>query len=452
MKDLATYDLLPRFLRFFEEKKVNRSASFLVAVSGGVDSVVLCDLCQRAGFSFVMAHCNFHLRGDESDRDENFVRSLGKQFSVEVLVRSFPDTEKYAEEKKMSIQEAARELRYDWFRILKKESGFSSVLLAHHADDNIETLLMNFFRGTGLQGMTGMPSASESLLRPLLSVRRGEIMEYARERKLKWVEDSSNAATKYTRNFLRHELIPAIKRVYPEAEEILLDNIHRFETINQFYRAVVREQIEKLVERNGVEVRIPIRKLRQFHYRLLIYEIIREFGFGEKAVGEVVKLMDSSSGKFIEKGNYQIVRHGAWLIIAPRGSERSVIPVEEDEKQLSFEGGSLQLEKADASSFKMLKDENLAQLDAKEIRFPLILRRWKQGDYFYPLGMRKKKKLARFFIDIKLAKHQKENVWVLESDKKIIWVVGHRIDDRFKITPATKEMLILRFSAAQKTL
>lgn len=434
------------FSQFFKERNLLQ-VKFLVAVSGGVDSVVLCELCKQAGFNFLIAHCNFQLRGEESERDENFVRSLGKKYGVEVLAKKF-DTENYAAEKKLSIQEAARELRYEWFLQLKNEKGFAFTLLAHHADDNIETLLMNFFRGTGLQGLTAMPEENlveKFILRPLLNVRKTEILEFAKQNNLQWVEDSSNASSKYTRNFFRNDLLPAIKKVFPQAEENLLSNIERLRKANALYQPLVEELKKKVCEVSGAEVRIPVLKLMKYRHTSLIYEIIKEFDFGEKQVEEVIKLAGAGSGKFIENESYQIIRHGKWFIIAPKTKIGHTIAIEEGMEKIDFSGGRLELKKLPKEKFSLQKNENLAQMDSKHIEFPLVLRKWKQGDYFYPLGMQKKKKLARFFIDQKLSKNQKENIWVLESNKKIVWILGMRIDDRFKITGSTKEIVLLTY-------
>lgn len=438
----SNQNIFQKFSVFFKEKNLV-GAKFLLAVSGGVDSVVLCELCKQAGLKFSIAHCNFGLRGEESERDEKFVRSLSKKYGVEVFVKKF-DTQNYAEEKKLSIQEAARELRYDWFVQLKKEKGFSFTLLAHHAEDNIETLLMNFFRGTGLQGLTGMPEENRDekfFLRPLLNVRRTAIVEFANQNKLQWVEDSSNASSKYTRNFFRNELLPQIRKVYPQVEENLLNTIDRFIKINALYQTSVEELKKKVCEVNGSEVRIPVLKLMKYRHTSLIYEIIKDFGFGEKQVEEIIKLSEADSGRFMENENFQIIKHRNWFIIAPKSNTGDTIVIEEGMDKLSFSGGRLEVKQILKEKFSLQKKDNIAQLDAKSIEFPLLLRKWKQGDYFYPLGMRKKKKLARFFIDQKLAKNQKENVWVLESNKKIIWIAGMRIDDRFKITDSTKEIL-----------
>lgn len=436
-------NLLQRFKLFIREKNLSlQKDHLLLAVSGGIDSVVLCELCKQAGLIFSIAHCNFNLRGGESERDEQFVRRLGEKYGVEVLVQKF-DTNAVAEENKISIQEAARMLRYKWFAELRKEKGFAYTLLAHHADDNIETLLMNFFRGTGLQGLTAIPEGGKEthLLRPLLQVRRKEIESFARENNLQWVEDSSNSSTKYTRNFFRHELIPAIQKVFPQAEENLLGTIERFKKINVLYQTSVEKLKQEVGEQHLTELRIPVKKLMKYRHTSLVYEIIKDYGFGEKQVAEVMKLTEAESGKFIENEGFQIIRHRNWLIIAPKTTIADTVAIEKDQAQVKFSAGLLEIGFPDKESFQLNKSPLMAQLDAAHIEFPLLLRKWKQGDYFYPLGMRKKKKLARFFIDQKLPKHQKENIWIVESNKKIIWVVGLRIDDRFKITPSTENVL-----------
>ena len=433
-----------KFTRFFKERNLQQG-KFITAVSGGVDSLVLCELCKQCRIQFSIAHCNFQLRGQESERDEKFVSNIAKKYGVEVFVKKF-DTGAYASTNKISIQEAARDLRYEWFVQLKKEKGFSFTLLGHHADDNIETLLMNFFRGTGLQGLTAMPEENREdkfILRPLLDVRRKEIMEFAQQNNLEWVEDSSNIESKYTRNFFRNELLPAIKNAYPKVEENLLANIERFKKTNNFYQVAVEDLKKKVCEQYASEVRIPVLKLMKYQHTSLIYEIIRDYGFGEKQVEEIIKLAGAESGKFIENNHYQIIKSRKWFVIAPKAIVADTIAIEEGTEKVCFAGGELELKSIPVEKFRLQKKEGIAQLDLKHIQFPLLLRKWKKGDYFYPLGMPKKKKLARFFIDQKLAKNQKENIWVLESNKKILWVVGMRIDDRFKVVKSAKQILTI---------
>lgn len=417
----------------------------LLAVSGGIDSVVLCELCKRAGYNFVIAHCNFQLRGEESDRDELFVRQLAKKYGVEAEVKKF-DTDKFAAENKLSTQEAARELRYSWFKELINQSSdtpINIVLTAHHADDNNETLLMNFFRGTGLHGLTGIPPSINYIRRPLLSFFKAELLDFAQENKLEFVEDSSNQSSKYTRNFFRNEIIPAISKVYPQVKDNLQDNINRFKEIESLYQFSVGELKKNLCKQKGKEVHIPVKQLMAYNNRALIYEIISAYGFNEKQVDEVIKLAESDSGKYIQSptADYRIIKHRHWFIISPVVAiESGNIIIEAGEKEIVFSLGTLHIETTlNLISPKARQTSNEAVLlDAKEIQFPLLLRKRKTSDYFYPLGMKKKKKLKRFLIDLKLSAPEKEKVWVIESNQRIIWVVGYRIDERFKITENTK--------------
>lgn len=441
--------LVQAFSRRLQAFSVGKEQLLLLAVSGGVDSVVLCDLCHRAGYRFFIAHCNFGLRGEESLRDADFVRSLGRRYGVDVAVKSF-DTAGYAAAEKLSVQEAARALRYPWFEALRREKGAAFTVLAHHANDNLETVLMHFFRGTGLQGLTGMPDAAGGthLLRPLLPVRRKSIEAFARAHELAWVEDSSNRSDKYTRNYFRNTLLPAIEKVYPEAEENVLDNIERFKKVDAFYRLSVHQALHKLVQATGPENRIPIRLLQQYTATSIPFELLKRYGFGEKQVPQLLQLAESPSGRYMENESWRIIRHHRWLIFSPRGlPEPATAVIEAGTKKVALPGCLLALRTVDKAHFTLQRSPEVAQLDAATLQYPLLVRRWKPGDYFYPLGMRKKKKLARFFIDLKLSLPEKEKVWVVESDRRIVWVVGHRIDDRFKVAPNTSTVVQISLSS-----
>jgi len=431
----------------------------ILAVSGGVDSVVLADLCRSAGFDFMMVHCNFKLRGDESERDEVFVKKLAEEFGCDLRVTAF-ETQVWADRHKLSSQEAARELRYDWFdKIVQEEKaalfarGVNKsvyLLTAHHADDHIETLLMHFFRGTGLRGLKGIPAAHGNIRRPLLSFSRAMIADHAEKVGLKFVEDSSNAEEKYTRNYLRHTIIPSIEKVYPQLRENLLQNIRRFQSIEALYEMGLQQIMNKLCKQKEAELHIPIKQLLQYNNTALVFEIIRRFGFAEKQVEEVYKLTKAASGSFLNSPSmpFRIIRHRHWLIIAPMGSTDSEhYVIEAGQKVLPFPSGTLSFSNFHTKLPEVSNDATTALLDAKDLQYPLILRKWKQGDYFYPLGMRKKKKLARFFIDLKLSRTEKEKVWVLESAQRIVWVLGYRIDDRFKITEHAQKVLQLTWQA-----
>lgn len=437
-------DLLKEFkaLNFFHPQD-----HLLLAVSGGVDSVVLCELCSRAGYHFSIAHCNFQLRGEESARDENFVRNLAQQYNVPFHIKHF-DTRAYAQERKCSIQVAARELRYSWFQTL----GAKYIVTAHHLNDNIETLLMNFFKGTGIAGLRGILPKQGNIVRPLLFAAKDDIKQFAQENNLDWVEDSSNAEDKYTRNFIRHKIIPLIAEVYPQVESNLANNIPRFREAAYLYNQSLNQLIKKTVEAKGAELHIPILKLQKTTVAgAILFELLHPLGFTSKQTEEALHLMQSETGKYIASATHRILKNRNWLIIAPNETTIAEhILIEEGQDNVQFAGGVLQ--------FGYEKDQqppagnNIALLDAAEITFPLILRKWKPGDYFYPLGMRKKKKLARFFIDNKLSATEKEKTWVIEMDKKILWVIGRRIDDRFKITPHTKKMLKIEWATVPETL
>jgi tRNA(Ile)-lysidine synthase len=473
-------DFLKQFQQNIKQQNLFQPKDkLLLAVSGGLDSVVLCELCKQAGYDFTIAHCNFQLRQEESERDENFVRELGKKYAVEVLVKKF-ETEKYAAENKLSIQVAARELRYQWFGELltKMKSDFNHegsdcqlptanwLLTAHHANDNIETLLMNFFKGTGINGLHGILPRQGHIIRPLLFAKKEELVEFALANKLSFVEDSSNASDKYTRNYFRNQLIPDLQKVFPQVEDNLLNNIERFREIEILYRQSVDMAKQKLPEKKGNEIHIPVLKLlKTAALNSIVYEIIKDYGFTAHQTEEVIALLKAGSGKYISSANYRIIKNRNWLIIAPNENTQAETILIEGEGNLQFAIGSLQVKKIIFNNPRLkdtvgqefsiinaqrpVDDQCTAQLNADEIKFPLLLRKWKPGDYFYPLGMKKKKKLSRFFIDQKLSLTQKEKTWVIEMDKKIIWVVGLRIDDRFKITDSTKNMLQITLTFAE---
>lgn len=420
----------------------------LLAVSGGVDSVVLCELCRQAGYAFSMAHCNFQLRGEESDRDEQFVRQLAARYNVPLFVKSF-DTKQYVADHKCSKQEAARELRYAWFDELQDEqeragAGRIHLLTAHHADDNIETAAMNYFRGTGVKGLRGMLPRQGRIIRPLLFARRKEIEDFAWLHQLEFVTDSSNLEEAYARNFFRLRLIPLFKAVYPEVEQNLLHNLERFAEVETLYEEIIALHRKKLVEQKGNEYHIPVLKLKKTRpLRTVVYEIFRQWGFTAHQAPEVMALLESETGKYVASATHRVFRNRNWLVISPgRSEEADHILVEEGVAEVVYPGGRLLLQASDNTS--PAGADTAATLDARHIQYPLLLRKWKAGDYFYPLGMKKKKKVSRFLIDKKLSLTEKEKVWVVESGHRIIWVVGQRIDERFKVTGQTRTALRLQ--------
>ena len=453
-------DLLREFTQFIEKENLfKQQDKLLLAVSGGVDSVVLCKLCKEAGFTFGIAHCNFQLRGTESDRDEHFVKDLSEKYNVSYYSIKF-DTKEILKEKRLSIQEVARELRYEWFEAVRKSEGYDYILTAHHVDDNIETVLMNFFRGTGIRGLRGIEPRRDHIVRPLLFAKKEQLYEFLTANNLEYVSDFTNQKDDYSRNYFRNKVIPEIEKIYNGTIDNIEGNIQRFRDIEKLYQQAIEQHKKKLFEVRGSEVHIPILKLiKSEPLETITYEIVKSYGFTSAQVQEVIDLLGSESGRFIQSSSHRIIKNRNWLIIAPLNPEISqTILIEEGQKNLKFGSGYLQFELFQNSIAESIiktgkfiqpqghKDGQFAMLDAKDIRFPLLLRPWKQGDYFYPLGMKKKKKLSRFFIDQKLSRIEKEQAWVLEMNSKILWILGLRIDDRFKITEKTKSVLKISLS------
>ncbi|MBI2731215.1 MAG: tRNA lysidine(34) synthetase TilS [Sphingobacteriales bacterium] len=457
-------DLLKQFTAYIITQNLfSPKDKLLLAVSGGIDSVVLVELCKQAGFDFAIAHCNFKLRGEESNRDEQFVKALAEKYGVPFFVKAF-DTKTIAQQQKTSIEETARNLRYQWFEEIvnsqwsmvnekKNEiihhSPFTiHILAAHHADDTIETVLMNFFRGTGIKGLRGIQPKQGKVIRPLLFARRKELEDFVKANHLEYVSDATNFENEYTRNFFRNKVLPSIKEYFHAADENILCNAERFREVEELYNQAILLHKKKLMEQKGNEFYIPVLKLKKSTpLHSIIYEIVKDFNFTAHQTEEVMALLDSKTGKYISSSTHRIIKNRNWLIIAPvAAADAQIYVIEKWESNVQCSMFNVQLTFEATTNHKLQTKNNIAQLDAAEIKFPLLLRKWKAGDYFYPLGMKKKKKLSRFFIDTKLSKTEKEDVWVMESDKRIFWVVGHRIDERFKVTDKTKEVLKISIS------
>jgi len=455
-------NLLEKFKAYIiREKLFHPNDRLLLAVSGGIDSVVLCELCRQAGYNFEIAHCNFQLRGEESNRDEQFVASLSLQYGVHFHVKKF-DTSTHALQQKQGVEEAARHLRYQWFYQLMQEMNNPAtgveitnqrltplyLLTAHHADDNIETVTMNFFRGTGIKGLRGILPKQDKLIRPLLFARRNELESFVSEHGLRFVTDHTNALNDYARNFFRNIILPKVMESYPAAGNNILNNIQRFSETAELYEQSIALHKNKLITSKGAEVHIPVLKLLNSQpLATILYEIIKDYRFTAHQTQEAIALLHSDSGRYIQSSTHRLLKNRNWLIISPLlAGETAHLVINSNDKLVTFSGGTLQLTWEDGNNVATAGSPLVAQLDMHEIQFPLLLRKWKQGDYFYPLGMQKKKKLSRFFIDQKLSLLQKEQSWVIEMDKKILWVVGQRIDDRFKITANTKQVIKINYT------
>ncbi|PWV55861.1 tRNA lysidine(34) synthetase TilS [Chitinophaga sp. S165] len=441
-------DLLEGFIAYIEKEKLfTRDQPLLLAVSGGVDSVVMACLVKAAGFTFSIAHCNFQLRGEESLRDEAFVEDLANRLEVPFYKVRF-DTLAYTTEHRVSIQVAARQLRYEWLENTMVRAECSYVATAHHMQDSTETVLMNLSKGTGIAGLHGILPKQANLVRPLLYSQKAEILAYATQHGISFVEDSSNIIVKYTRNFFRHKVIPVIQEAYPGVVANIAGSIERFREAEILYAQSVERHIKRLVVQKGNMYMIPVLKLQKtIPMQTVAWEIFRQYGCSAAQLPQVIELLSSSSGKLVETSTHRIIRDRQWLLVTPLTEEEAtVIVIEKDRTAVSTSTGILRFKTSNRKETTSIPGAAaIAMLDKGSLQYPLLLRKWKQGDYFYPLGMRKKKKLSRFFIDQKLSLPQKENIWVLESAKTIVWIVGLRIDDRFKVTDQTKELLSIEW-------
>jgi tRNA(Ile)-lysidine synthase len=442
--------LLKQVEGFIEREKLfNRSDRLVVGVSGGLDSVVLVHVLQRLQYELELAHMNYGLRGAESERDEQFVRQLAEQWGLTLQVKKI-DPAVFSREG--NLQETARKLRYDWLeelvyteKLLRQGQPSSYMLTAHHANDQAETILMNLFRGSGLNGIKGMQPKRGKLCRPLLFAERASLEAYAAAEGLKWVEDSSNLTDKYSRNRIRQQVLPAITALYPDSIRRIYLNSRNFQSLAVYTEQQVQRSLSKLIEQKGAEQWLPILKWKQtVGGDYLLFEWLQRAGFSAEQVEQAVTLMESQTGQYIQNGEYQLLKNRNWLILSKKEPALNEwVVIENPSGEIEFAGGRLSWSSLSGEEFTIPTDASIAVLDSSLLAFPMLLRRWKAGDYFYPLGLAKKKKIARFLTDEKLSRNQKENTWVLEADKKICWVVGLRLDDRFKVKPSTKE--ILRF-------
>ncbi len=414
-------------------------SKLLIACSGGLDSIVLLNLLHKLKIDFSVAHCNFKLRGKESDGDERFILELAGKLQFPIFRIDF-DTKKYAKEHKLSIQMAARNLRYDWFKKLATEYNFEYILTAHHADDNLETFLINLSRGTGIEGLTGILEINEIFIRPLLPFSRTEILKFAKDNTLEWREDSSNSSIKYLRNNLRHEVIPNLKSVNPQFLSNFNTTIEHLKQSNEFIKEQVLYLKKELFEISENEcVKISIGNLHKLgNPKTSLYFLLKDYGF--KAWEDIEQMITAQSGKQVFSETHRLVKDRDYLLLTNISEEISdrKYSIPEDESMIMIPPGTLKFKNTEEISDVNL---NTVYVDKEKLKYPLTVRKWQEGDYFYPLGMKGKKKLSKYFKDEKLSILAKERVWLLCSDKEIVWIINYRADNRYKISPQTKQLL-----------
>lgn len=415
----------------------------LLAVSSGSDSMVMAHLFQQSGITFAVAHCNFQLRGEEADKDEELVRNWCAANNIEFHSVRF-DTAAKVEQWKKGVQETARILRYDWLEQIRSKNGYSCIATAHHANDNAETLLMNLFKGTGISGLHGILPRNGKIIRPLLFAAKKDITAYVQQEQVTYREDASNASDKYTRNDIRLNILPVIEESFPNVISSLNNSIQRFADAEELYLKAIEQERKKLLELRGKDYYVSVKKLqKRSPLHTICYELFKPFGFATGQVHDIIALLSSESGHYITSPTHRIIRDRDFLIITVFDT-RQVDFITIENIPLTLRAGTRQFKFRYAPVPATIPaGDNTAYIDVSKLEQPLILRRWKQGDYFYPLGMgMKKKKLSRYFIDKKIPLHEKENVWVLESNKRIVWVAGYRLDERFKVKPGTTEVVV----------
>lgn len=437
-----------RFLNFiYSDIVLKKDDKVLLAVSGGIDSMVMLHLFFKAGIKSGIAHCNFCLRGEESDKDEELVRNIASVYGMPFYSKRFNSLE-YAESRGYSVQMAARELRYSWFEEIRRNYGYDYIATGHNLNDNIETILINFIRGTGIAGLAGIKPVNGKIIRPVLFADREEITKYCLANNIPFREDKTNAETKYIRNKLRHKVIPLLHEINPSVVATLSENAGRISDAYELIRHLVNELKTEMVRESADKILIDISKLQKWSCNsVFLHELFRTLGITDVPLKELRSVINGKTGSMVLTSEKRIIKNRNELLIcpfSPAKDELYFIKNQSDFTSVPF------IEKAEimelSDELKFSPDKSIAYLDLDKLKFPLIIRKWKKGDFFYPFGMNHRKKLSDFFTDSKMSLIDKERIYVMLSDMDIAWVIGARTDNRFRITESTSRILILKAS------
>ena len=422
-------------------------SKLLIANSGGVDSMVASYILKELGFMIALAHCNFNLRGGDSDKDAVFVKNWAQKNNIYCHSKSFK-TKEFAQRKKLSVQVAARQLRYNWFDNLLVEENYDYLITAHHANDNLETVLFNFTRGTGFKGLLGIPAKNNKIIRPFLPFSREEIENFAHKNNIQWREDKSNASAKYTRNRIRHKIIPVLEYLNPNLIKTFNSNQLYLKGVDSILSdkisEVKKEVVNTLPDGNKSLNIVKLRGLS--NPQAYLYQILSEYGF--TAWEDMADLLTAQSGKQIYSKTHRLLKDRDLLILSliDESNTTNIYEIENLDRPFANEDLNLSFETLSVSDPNFKTDKSCIFVDRQKINLPLKVRRWQKGDYFYPFGMQNKKKLSAFFKDQKMTLIDKEKTWLLCSDEAIVWIIGHRLDNRFRITENTKEVLKINYT------
>jgi len=437
-----------QFTDFIEQNNLfGRNCKVLLALSGGMDSVLLAHLLKEAGFDFGIAHCNFQLRGAESDSDQQFCSDLALQLQVPFYTTRF-DTLKYVADKKISTQMAARQLRYDWFEEIRQQFDYVVIALAHHQNDAIETILLNLTRGTGIAGLHGILPKNGLLVRPLLFLNRNEIQTIVNENNIPFVEDSSNASAKYARNKIRLEIIPKLKTLNPALEQTFENNLNHFRELEELLEQKVSELKKEIVIAADGDIYFPLDMVRPLKpKRLLLFKLLQDYGFNETSVNDLIDSLDKQPGKIFDSPGFRLILDRDKLILTKNTlAAQPSVRIEKNDHAVHFALYKLTVLHDDSPL--IVKNNPMAvSVDADMLIYPLTLRAWQQGDFFYPIGMKTRKKISDFFIGQKVPLHKKNEVPLLvNGNDDIIWIGGYRPDERYKVTGNTKKVTIFELN------
>jgi len=420
-----------------------KNEKLLLAISGGIDSMVAASILKKLDYNFSLAHCNFKLRDQDADLDEQFVKNWAKKNKITCFITHF-NTKKYAQTNKVSIEMAARNLRYKWFNKLLIDNNLSYIITAHHANDNFETTLFNLTRGTGFKGLLGIPSQNGKIVRPLLPFSRDEIKNYAIKNKISWREDKSNTAIIYSRNKIRHQIVPVLKTLNPNlisSYNKSLKHLKALETILKSHIDTIKKNVLRTLPNKVVQLDIN-KLLLLSHPKAYLYELLKDYGF--TAWSDIEKLINAQTGKQIYSKTHRIVKDRNLCLISPiKQTNDEQFEIKDLKKGLQKSQITLTFAGVKSADFGN-KNKQIAFVDANKIITPLTVRKWQKGDYFYPLGMTNKKKLSDFFKDQKLSLLEKENTWLLCQKNDIIWVIGQRLSNPFKVINKTTKIIKIK--------